>query len=184
MTCQPDTMHVLDSLFNGAPKVPAPWPLHGRLRHRPRVLPSDIDAVLATPATLVEVDPRTLAASQPWILAEHVGYYLGDEWQVTGRTSADQWAPMNRFPLVLPDHQGRLTIVAGHHRAAAAMLRNQPLLARVAPGSWEAPAALTPTLYLDASDDSGTAEVELRRRGLTDDEIRFALMLARPGRGA
>ena len=171
---------VLYRMFKGAPRIPTPWTVHATLKHLPRIDEERVQRVLASPAALAEVDPGTLAASQPWILSEHVAYYLGDAWWRTGRTSADQWSPMNRFPLVLPDYLGRLTIVAGHHRAAAALLRGRPLLARVAPGSHDQSAALSPSLVLPPDGD-GTAEAdELRRRGLDDAEIRFAFAVARP----
>jgi hypothetical protein len=172
--------HLLHSLFAGAPRTPVPWPRSGRLKHAPNIDPALVNSVLSSPAVLVEVDPRSLHANQPWLLAEHVAYYLTDTWWRTGRTARDQWAVMNRFPLVLPDHRNRLTIVAGHHRAAAAMLRGEPLMARVAPGSWDVPAALTPSVFLGPGDDHSTAFATLRPLGLDDVEIRFALDVARP----
>jgi len=171
---------LLYHLFKGAPRIPTPWTVHATLKHLPRIGEELVQQVLASPATLAEVDPTSLAASQPWILSEHVAYYLGDAWWRTGRTSADQWSPMNRFPLVLPDYQGRLTIVAGHHRAAAALLRERPLLARITPGSPDQTAALTPSLMLPPGGDGAVEADELRRRGLDDAEIRFAFAVARP----
>lgn len=171
-------------MFKGAARIPAPWPVHARLKSTPKFDHDTVAQVLASPAVLTQIDPGELAANQPWILAEHVAYYLGDTWLLTGRTSADRGEPMNRFPLVLPDYLGRLTIVAGHHRAAAARLRGEQLLARVAPGLPQQPAALTPSLALAPGSD-GVAETEvLRRRGLDEAEIRFAFAVARPARGA
>ncbi len=177
-----DAAALVDSMFKGAPKTTVPWPQGGRLRGIPKIDPRLIRDVLASPAVLAEVDPTTLHANQPWIVAEHVAYYLGDQWRRTGRTSADRWEAANRFPLVLPDYRGRPTIVAGHHRSAAALLRGEPVLARVAPGTWDAPAHLTPSLVLAPTDDPATATDELRQRGLDDDEIRFAFRVARPDR--
>jgi hypothetical protein len=168
-------------MFHGLARIAVPWPVHGRLKNRPRIDPSLIESVLCSPAVLADVDPTTLAASQSWILAEHVGYYLSGQWEYTGRTSADPWAHVNRFPLVLPDHQGRLTIVAGHHRAAAARLLGQPLRARVAAAPTSAAGALTPSLLLSPGEDPRTAHDELRARGLDEAEIAFAFHVARPG---
>jgi hypothetical protein len=105
---------LLNSLFKGAPKIDAPWPRRGGLRGVPKVDPALVAEVLASPAVLVEVDPTTLNANQSWIVAEHVAYYLTDQWHTTGRTSAQQWEVMNRFPLVLPDYRGRPTIMAAY----------------------------------------------------------------------
>ena len=171
---------LLHSMFKGAPKIPVPWPYHGRLKGRPKIDPQLIEQVLATPAVLAELDPSTLNANQPWILEQHVAYYLTQQWHHTGRTSADRWDAGNRFPLVLPDHRGRPTIVCGHHRAAAALLEGRPLLARVAPGEWDVAAALTPTLFVAPGDDGRLQADELRRRGLDEAEIRMAFAVARP----
>lgn len=178
----PEMQHsaLLDTLFRGAPKTTVPWPVHGQLKTMPKIDPRLVEAVLATPAVLTQVDPTSLSANQPWVVAEHVAYYLGDRWSHTGRTSADQGDRGNRFPLVLPDHRGRPTIVAGHHRATAALLLGRPLLARVAPGTWDVPAALTPTLFVAPGDDGAAEADELRRRGLDEAEIRFAFAVARP----
>ena len=176
------SIRLLNSLFKGAPKIAAPWPRRGGLRGVPRVDPALVAGVLASPAVLAEVDPTTLNANQSWIVAEHVAYYLTDQWHVTGRTSADQWEIMNRFPLVLPDYRGRPTIMAGHHRAAAAMLRGEPLVARVTPGSWQVPVALTPSVHLEPTDDVAVARRLLSPLGLSDDEIDFAIGVARPRR--
>ena len=173
---------LLDSMFHGAPRIVVPWPYPGGLKSVDRIDQNQVRQVLASPAVLTEVDPTTLNANQTWILAEHVASSLTDQWQGTGRTSANQWEVMNRFPLVLPDYRGRPTIVAGHHRAAAAMLLGRPLLARVAPGACDAPGALTPSMYLQPTDDAAAAREKLSPLGLTDDEIDFAISVARPRR--
>jgi hypothetical protein len=137
-----------------------------------------IDAILRSRVVLCEVVPTTLYASQPYILVEHVRYYLGDEWEYTGRTAADRHSVLNRFPLVLPDQRGNLRIVAGHHRAAAALISGQPLLARTRPGIAADPTALTVTVQVKENQDPGPALGELRTRGLSEAEILFARRVA------
>src|SRR5690606_1154649 len=44
--------------------------------------------------------------------------------------SADQHAEHNRFPLVIRNHRGHDLVLAGHHRAAAALLEGRPVRAR------------------------------------------------------
>lgn len=73
-------------------------------------------------------------ASQPWVLRHHVEYYLSSVWETTGRTSADMHQVGNRYPLVYLDAAGGRTILAGHHRSAAALLEGRPVLARIALG--------------------------------------------------
>ena len=80
----------LEAVFTGHAKVTAPWPRAGRSKRGATV---DLDAVgrlLVEAPDLTEVDPRTLYASQTWIVRAHVAYYLTGEWERTGRTAADR----------------------------------------------------------------------------------------------
>ena len=122
----------LDALFGAHSRVVAPWTRAGQSRTQQRFDRDALTALLAAPATLRDVDPRTLFANQPWIVREHVAYYRTGEWERTGRTSADQWVELNRYPVIVEDHRGRSVILAGHHRSAAALLAGRPLRVRVA----------------------------------------------------
>lgn len=82
---------------------------------------------------LAEIDPRSLMAGQGAITHQGMRYYMGDEYEKTGRTFADHGAG-NAHPVIYESthpHFGwpERTILAGHHRATAALLRGSPLLA-------------------------------------------------------
>ena len=78
------------------------------------------------------IDPRWLHMSQSSVTSSGVGYYLGDEWKRGGETYADQGKAGNKHPLVY-EHSGlgQRIILAGHHRAAAALAEGRPLHALV-----------------------------------------------------
>lgn len=176
-----DTEELLATFFRGAPKMAVPWKPAPRSRRDRTTVDRDlITTVMTSPVVLTEIDPVGLRASQPWILMEHVAHYLTETWHVTGRTSADHHHPANRFPLVLPDHQGRLTILSGHHRAAAARLLERPLLARVGPGVPGGEAMVTPTMEWHPNRSASDVAADLARLGLDEDEVAFALRVARP----
>jgi len=82
---------------------------------------------------LALLDPRTLMGGQPSITHRGVEYYMGDEYERTGRTYAD-YSSGNAIPTVYEARHpqfGHLerTIMGGHHRATAALLKGEPLLA-------------------------------------------------------
>jgi hypothetical protein len=116
-----------DALFKGATKVIAPWPTAGRTKLNPKGYDqSRVDAALRNPSLQPkEMDPTALHATQPWVTASGVSYYMGDEYRKTGRTFADQHQIGNRFPVVYTDTQGRNKLLSGHHRATAALLRGE-----------------------------------------------------------
>ena len=106
----------LDACFNGAPKVIVPWPSAGRRKNERRIPEAEVEQLIAAPARLHEVDPRTLFATQPWVLRTHAAYYLTGEWEITGRTSADMHSIANRYPTFVERrgqlrHRDRDTIV-------------------------------------------------------------------------
>lgn len=118
------------ALFGVADDTPTPWPSVSRTK---KGLPYDKDVVrrvLSGPPQLHDFDPRNLHATQPTILRSHVDYYLQPEYGNTGRTSADQENVGNQHPFVYQTPDGRNLLLAGHHRAAAAVLRGEPLRAR------------------------------------------------------
>ena len=187
----------IDALFGGHVQVSTPWPSAPRRKHGPSIDRAAITALLEQEVDLVDVDPRTLHAGQPWVLRHHVTHYLTGEWERTGRTSADRHLALNQFPVVASDHRGRAVIVAGHHRAAAALITGAPLRVRIAARSTRA--AITPLLFVDethAADASAAlgrvaaghtatvgsvadAAVVLDGLGLDEVEIRSRLALVR-----
>lgn len=82
-------------------------------------------------ARLQSVDPRTLSATQGNITRAGVRYYLGQKYENSGMTFADNDRPTNRVPMVYRRSNGENLILTGHHRAAAALLKGEPLRAIV-----------------------------------------------------
>jgi len=114
----------------------------GGLRQRQKL----INAVVHAPPVLVEVDPRVLRATQGGLDREGVVYYLGTVFHERGTTYADHHDPGNTDPVVLVrERDGAHLLLAGHHRATAALLRGVPLLARVVGGAPEPRDTLHPT---------------------------------------
>src|SRR5690606_21472924 len=121
-----------DLLFGTSQRTPTPWARGGKDRRGPTFDRAAVADLLARPVGLVDVDPRTVHCSQPWLVREHVEYYLTGRWELSGRTSADQHLAANRFPIIVPNRHGKLVIVSGHHRTAAALLQGRPVRARIA----------------------------------------------------
>lgn len=137
-------------MFTGHHHIAAPWPRLPARKDGPKT-PSAAN-LFERPPTLALVDPQLLWSTQPWVLGHHVAYYLTGEWERTGRTSADQHKVANRYPLVVADAAGRPAILAGHHRAAAALLEGRDLWVRaVAAG----PVAVLPHLWISDQASNG-----------------------------
>lgn len=134
-------------MFRGAAQVVCPWPRARRLKHRARFDRETVVDLLSRPVELVEVDPRTLVANQTWVLLQHARYYTTGRWERTDLTSADQHQEVNQFPVVMPNDGGQRVIVAGHHRATAALVEGRPLLVRTAART--ARAAVSPLVFWD-----------------------------------
>jgi hypothetical protein len=118
-------------LFGGSPKVPTPWPSAGRLK---KGSPYDLDLIhesLRGGPNMEEIDPRWLHASQPWILQEHVNYYMGGDYAQTGRTARDQAVNSNQVPRLYVRPDQRVDILSGHHRAAASLLHGVQFKAHI-----------------------------------------------------
>jgi hypothetical protein len=122
----------LDRLFGTADRTVTPWPRGGKLKYGENFDRNAVTALLASPVGLIDIDPREVWCSQPWLLREHVDYYRTGRWELSGRTSADQLAEHNRFPIIVRDYRDRLLVVAGHHRTAAALIEGRRVRARVA----------------------------------------------------
>lgn len=120
-----------EPLFKGAPKVPAPWPRAGRMKQGS---PYDLDLIhesLRNGPEMEEVDPRQLHATQPSVLQQHVNYYLGRDYALTGRTASDQGINVNQVPRLYVRPDSRVDILSGHHRATASLLLGQQFRAHV-----------------------------------------------------
>lgn len=120
-----------EPLFKGFPKVPAPWPRAGR---RKSGSPYDLDLIhesLRGGPNMEDVDPRFLHATQPSVLMEHVNYYLGRDYQLTGRTARDQAVNVNQVPRLYVRPDDRIDILSGHHRATASLLHGGQFKAHV-----------------------------------------------------
>jgi hypothetical protein len=120
-----------EPLFKGFPKVPAPWPSAGRSK---RGSPYDIDLIhesLQGGPNMEEVDPRFLHSTQPSVLQEHVNYYLGQQFNLTGRTARDQGVNLNQVPRLYVRRDQRVDILSGHHRATARLLQGGQFRAHV-----------------------------------------------------
>lgn len=130
--------HDLDALFGDAPTTATPFRQAGRSKDRKDYDPELIRQALTDPQEhhLQLHDPRELRATQPSITRSGVQYYLTDEYRRTGRTFADQHNLGNRHPVVYRREDGQSLLLSGHHRAAVALLRGEPLQAVTIDGPW------------------------------------------------
>jgi hypothetical protein len=140
--------HDINAMFpEGTPKAGVPWQQMSRRKDR-----QDYDKDLVHHALgqqfhqhdLQPVDPRTLRASQPSLTRGGVEHYMGDAYKRTGLPFADQQNPGNRNPVVynregMEGNEPQSILLSGHHRAAAALLKGEPLEARVLHGPWGSP---------------------------------------------
>jgi len=122
----------IKSMFpHGGLTTTTPWPSAPRMKGKPAYDSDLVQRELAKPAVLEKVDPRLLYATQPGLAREHVDYYLSGAYEHDGKTSADRSNSANAFPVVYVRNDGRMLILAGHHRAAAALLEGRDLEARM-----------------------------------------------------
>ena len=80
---------LLSAAFGDGDRIVAPWPRATRSKTTPLYDTAAVGAFVSGPPELVDIDTSELWCSQPWVLRSHVRYYLTDEWERTGRTSAD-----------------------------------------------------------------------------------------------
>lgn len=120
---------------SGSAPSPTPWPRAARRKSQRDYDPDVVRQALEGPQELSDVDPRHLHSTQPTITREGVDYYMGDEYERTGTTFADQGNAGNRFPVVY-EREGVNMLLSGHHRASAALLQGRPLSARKVVGPW------------------------------------------------
>jgi hypothetical protein len=133
----------LDLLFpEQIAKAPSPFPRVAQRKHQQTYDPALVHEELSKPVTehsLVDVDPRMLKGTQPHVIRPATQHYMGGEYERTGRTWADREKVGNQFPFVYGRHKNGETediILAGHNRAAAALLQGRPLRARRVEGGW------------------------------------------------
>ena len=135
----------LSKIFGEGPKAPVPWKQVVMNKFRATYDPTLVKNELMRPITdehgLTPVDPRHLQATQPHLVRAAVEHYMGDQFRTTGQTFADQHNVGNAYPFVYSRHrEGQEhpdeVLLAGHHRAAAALLKGEPLMARRVQGGW------------------------------------------------
>lgn len=119
----------VDQFFSGDRHV-VPFPQAGRnkvgMPYDPNVVHA---AVHESPPQLVDVDPRTLSATQSMVTRGGVEHYASGEYDRTGETFADKEKAGNRYPVVYSRDDGTNLLLSGHHRATAALLQGRPLRA-------------------------------------------------------
>lgn len=133
--------HGFDALFpDDRPIITAPWPSAGRRRDLQDYDKDLIREALLAPPVLGYVDPRSLSATQPNVTREGVDYYYNDDaYQLLGRTYEAGNNAGNRYPVIYIREDGTNLILSGHHRAAAALLKGEPLEAIIIRGPWGPP---------------------------------------------
>jgi hypothetical protein len=130
----------IEALFGNASETVSPFKVTGASKGYDK---SRVHEALSRDPTADEMkhfDPRELEGSQPGIQRGALEHYMGDEYHHTGRTYADQHNPGNKHPVVYSyphpvDGTEHHVLLSGHHRATAALLRGEPLLAREIKGS-------------------------------------------------
>ena len=132
-------------IFGGQAKAPVPWkqPIMRRDRqtYNPEVVRNELLQPVSREHGLVPVDPRHLQATQPHLVRAAVEHYMSDQFKQTGQRFADQHNVGNHHPFVYSRQRDNADepdeiLLAGHHRAAAALLKGEPLMARRVQGGW------------------------------------------------
>lgn len=131
----------IEAMFpEGRPISAVPWERNSRRKDRQDYDKGLVHAELSRPvggaSGLVDIDPRTLRATQPSVTRAGVEHYLGGQWEKTGETFADHSNVGNRYPFVYAREDGQNLLLSGHHRASAALLQGRPLRARRIEGPW------------------------------------------------
>jgi hypothetical protein len=115
--------------FMTAQTAPVPWDRAARSKESP-VYDAELVSRTVQKARnedIQEFDPRMLTANQPAVTSSGVRHYLNNE----SGLYADKGDAGNQIPFVyVKKETGQGIILAGHHRAAAALLRGKPLRAR------------------------------------------------------
>ena len=146
------------ALFHGD-RALVPWSQQPKRKGDPQL--DEVRMLLRQPVYLVEVDPRLLLATQPFVVGHHFRHYFEDagNYSSLAITSADQDSELNRFPVVEPDGQGRYIIRSGHHRSAVALVAGRMLKCRMVGALRDCSSvAVTPTLSLTLSNGHSRAK--------------------------
>lgn len=85
-----------------------------------------------------DVDPRELRATQPKVLRAGVKHYMENNEGTYGEQNGGDRKLGNDVPRIYHREDGQKIILTGHHRAAAALLKGEPLRAMVIRGGWGA----------------------------------------------
>lgn len=78
---------------------------------------------------LHDLDPRELLGTQGGMQSGALNHYLSDKYRETGETHDKSAGPSNDRPVVV-GFMRKKYLLTGHHRAAAAILKGEPLTAR------------------------------------------------------
>ena len=114
-----------DAMFgSGSPTTTLPFEGAARLKSEPMYDKALLAKGIAA-GVLEDADPRNLRASQPSVTASGVRHYLD-----SSDLFADKSNTGNQHPVIYV-RRGFKNIIAGHHRAAAALLKGVPLRAIV-----------------------------------------------------
>ncbi|MCA1783593.1 MAG: hypothetical protein LC679_15895, partial [Intrasporangiaceae bacterium] len=100
------------SVFGESQTTPTPWPRAARDKRRKPYDQGRVHHALSEPE-FRDVDPTQLHSTQPSITRQGVDYYMGDEYEQTGTTFADQGDAGNRFPMVYGRDDGQNMILSG-----------------------------------------------------------------------
>lgn len=116
--------------FETADKAITPWTGAGRYRNRPSYNRELVKEELSSPSThVMGFDPRKLHSSQPWVTKEGVRHYMRHG--TSGPLYADKNNVGNYTPFIyIHRDTGMMRLLAGHHRATAALIKGQELPAR------------------------------------------------------
>jgi GNAT superfamily N-acetyltransferase len=83
-----------------------------------------------------DVDPRDLRATQPKVIRAGVKHYMENPERTYGEDNGGDRRLGNDVPRIYHREDGQKIILSGHHRAAAALLKGEPLKAMVIHGGW------------------------------------------------
>jgi hypothetical protein len=108
----------------------APWPKANRSKQSPLYDRDVVAKALSGPVELTQTDPRQLHSSQAGITRDGVEHYMGNSYNETGETYADQGNVGNRHPVIYNKDDGRKVILSGHHRGGAALVQGRQFPAR------------------------------------------------------
>lgn len=129
-----------DALFDKHPVRPAPFPRASRRKDIQDYDKSLVKSVLQRKPELVDVDPRTIHATQPQVTRAGVSHYMqNSDWETGGQTFHDNESVGNHYPLVYDREDGQRLLLSGHHRATTALLNGKTFKARQVSGPWGPP---------------------------------------------